>query len=96
MINIFILFSLKILACVSWRQTEGCDPNGSRQPQNDKSCNEIVPDGASGYCECQGGIRKMEKDCSKGTFDTCNDACCMIFKLFPRVILVFIIVYNIS
>ena len=61
--------------CVSWRQTGGCDPNGSREPWSDKSCDEAVPDGASGYCECQGGERRMEKECSKGGFENCNDAC---------------------
>ena len=32
----------------------------------------------------------MKKDCSKGPFETCDDACSMIFKLFSRVILVLI------
>ena len=39
------------------------------------SCDKTVPDGASGYCECQGGERKMQKECSKGTFETCDEAC---------------------
>ena len=61
--------------CVSWRQTGGCDPNGNREPVFDKSCTEGVSDGASGYCECQGGERRMEKGCNKGPYETCNDAC---------------------
>ena len=60
---------------MSWRQTGGCDPKGIRESMFDKSCSDIVSDGASGYCECQGGERKMEKGCSKGSFKTCNEAC---------------------
>ena len=37
--------------CVAWRQTGDCSPDGPREPQNDKACNEHIPDGAAGYCE---------------------------------------------
>ena len=60
---------------MSWRQTGGCDPNGLREPNSDKSCDAVIPDGASGYCECKGGERKMEKRCTKGLYDTCDAAC---------------------
>merc|ERR1712025_900140 len=61
--------------CVSWRQTGGCDPKGLREPNSDKSCNVVIPDVVSGYCECTDGKRQMEKGCSKGAFDTCDAAC---------------------
>ena len=62
--------------CVSWRQTDFCcSPNGDREPINDKSCNEAVPDNVSGFCECREGVRTMQKTCKKGKFLTCNDAC---------------------
>ena len=61
--------------CISWRQTGGCDPNGPREPQFDKPCDAYIPHGASGYCECDGGIKQMMKACSKGKFSSCNAAC---------------------
>ena len=79
--QIFTLTSLKkkqiILGnnCVSWRQTSSCSPNGNREPINDKSCNETVPNDVSGFCECREGVRTMPKWCRKGKFLNCNDAC---------------------
>jgi len=61
--------------CISWRQTGGCDPYGPREPQFDKFCDANIPNGASGYCECSGGLKQMMKGCSKGEFRNCNDAC---------------------
>merc|ERR1712003_450123 len=37
-----------------WRQTDRCHPHGSRQPQNDKTCDEVIPKNASGWCDCNG------------------------------------------
>ena len=37
--------------CVSWRQTGNCSSHGTREPENDKPCHEMIPTGASGYCE---------------------------------------------
>ncbi|TMW61351.1 hypothetical protein Poli38472_012542 [Pythium oligandrum] len=39
--------------CLGWRATEGCDPNGKRQPELDRSCLQIVPAERSGYCEIE-------------------------------------------
>ena len=61
--------------CVAWRQTGGCNPDGPREHGSDKTCYAVIPDGSSGYCECQGGERKMAKGCKKGYFETCADAC---------------------
>ena len=60
---------------MSWRQTGGCDPNGPRESHLDKNCDAIIPNDASGYCECKDGQRKMHKACIAGSFKTCNDAC---------------------
>eukprot|EP01062_Namystynia_karyoxenos_P056771 TRINITY_DN4769_c1_g1_i1.p1 TRINITY_DN4769_c1_g1~~TRINITY_DN4769_c1_g1_i1.p1 ORF type:complete len:916 (+),score=177.71 TRINITY_DN4769_c1_g1_i1:66-2750(+) len=38
-----------------WRQTRGCRPQGTREPQNDLPCGAAVPPGASGWCECGDG-----------------------------------------
>ena len=60
---------------MAWRMTGNCDPNGPREWWNDKPCDADIPNGASGYCECGGGIKRMMKGCSKGEFRNCNDAC---------------------
>lgn len=39
------------VTCIAWRQTSGCDPNGPREPDNDRACNSKIEHGASGYCE---------------------------------------------
>lgn len=62
-------------ACVSWRQTGGCSPDGRRERYRDKTCGYGIEDGWSGYCECAGGRKAMKKGCAKGAFRTCNDAC---------------------
>ena len=36
------------VGCISWRQTGGCVPTGPREPDSDRSCDQIVPAGASG------------------------------------------------
>ena len=61
--------------CISWRQTDGCEPHGDRVPQFDKPCDADIPNEASGYCECFGGIKQNMKDCSKGEFRNCYEAC---------------------
>ncbi|RHY78825.1 hypothetical protein DYB38_007554 [Aphanomyces astaci] len=37
--------------CKGWRQTGGCDPDGVREPLNDKGCTAAISGGLSGYCE---------------------------------------------
>ena len=63
------------LGCVSWRQTAGCDPNGKREPQNDKPCDDPIPHGFSGYCECEGGVRREQVACDHGVLPSCEHAC---------------------
>ena len=62
-------------ACVMWRQTKGCDPEGWHEPRNDKKCDERIPDDASGYCECRHERWRMFKGCQKGKYRTCKQAC---------------------
>jgi hypothetical protein len=68
--------------CVMWRQTGNCDPDGPRQPRDDKSCDVVIQDGISGYCECAGGIRKKRAACSVGAYATCNLACASNANLY--------------
>ena len=50
--------------------------NGPRESRWDKQCHENVPSGASGYCECSGGEKKMEKGCDDvAQYQNCNEAC---------------------
>jgi hypothetical protein len=54
--------------CTGWRQTGGCDPDGTREAGGDKGCEETVVHGASGYCECEGGRRAQEVGCEHDSF----------------------------
>ena len=45
-----------------------------------------IPNEASGYCQCYGGIKQMMKRCSKGEFRNCNEAC-RNGKFFNEIIL---------
>ncbi|KAL3658731.1 hypothetical protein V7S43_016366 [Phytophthora oleae] len=41
------------LQCVAWRATGKCRPNGPREPQNDKTCSDLIVGGVSGFCEVE-------------------------------------------
>ena len=59
-------------ACVGFRQTAGCDPGGARESSADKACEDEVPRGASGYCECRG--TRVNFTCDHAEL-FCRDAC---------------------
>jgi hypothetical protein len=59
--------------CVGWRHTGGCDPKGTREPDNDKQCTDTIAAGASGYCECDNGVR-IGATCEHDPFQ-CSYAC---------------------
>mmetsp|Transcript_12930 Transcript_12930/g.32326 ORF Transcript_12930/g.32326 Transcript_12930/m.32326 type:complete len:459 (-) Transcript_12930:53-1429(-) len=65
--------------CVMWRQTGACSPDGPREPQNDKTCDQKIAVDASGYCECGGDRRVQNPGCAHGTTNlepfTCREAC---------------------
>ena len=48
--------------CHGWRQTGGCTSSGSREPQFDKSCTDLIWTIWSGYCECDWGNHKTVGD----------------------------------
>jgi len=60
--------------CISWRQTGNCDPQGERESTQDLSCDAVVPQGASGYCECKGGRKEQLSTCEHDSF-TCENIC---------------------
>ena len=61
---------------MSWRQTEHGNADGHRRPDKDNTCHYIIPDGASGYCECVNGQKRMKKiNGEVAQYKTCNDAC---------------------
>ncbi|CAK4104077.1 unnamed protein product [Aphanomyces euteiches] len=37
--------------CIKWRQTGGCSPDGQREADNDRACDDPIAGGLSGYCE---------------------------------------------
>ncbi len=53
-----------VLGCISWRNTGGCTPDGPSEPERDVGCDTQIPTGASGDCECEGGIRVAEVTCT--------------------------------
>ena len=59
---------------MKWRQTGSCNPNGAREPSNDKGCNTEIDSGMSGYCECSFG-NVMYKGCTISPHKTCKEAC---------------------
>ena len=63
--------------CVSWRQTGACDPDGEREPTQDRPCSSRVPRGASGFCECVGRehVRLTCEDTRRGPRVICIIAC---------------------
>ena len=65
--------------CVGWRQTRDCSHKGGRDPARDRRCDEEVPAGASGSCECRGARSRKQKMVRASTCDhppfTCADEC---------------------
>eukprot|EP00301_Raphidiophrys_heterophryoidea_P026473 c9153_g1_i1.p1 GENE.c9153_g1_i1~~c9153_g1_i1.p1 ORF type:complete len:425 (-),score=99.87 c9153_g1_i1:216-1490(-) len=65
-----------VVPCLGWRNTGGCNWNGTRQPRFDRICNATVPAWASGYCEC-GTDDKFKVSCgyNGGNDGTTTCAC---------------------
>jgi hypothetical protein len=70
-----------MLTCVSWRQTDHCDPAGARLNGSDIPCKAEVPAGASGFCECLDPaepeglpFRLAKSTCDHAPF-RCKDVC---------------------
>ena len=68
--------------CVKWRQTGGCNANGPREPDKDKSCFQPIVNHASGFCECTDGTKAVEKGCNDPKFETCYEACKIRLGIF--------------
>ena len=64
------------IPCMEWRQTQGCRADGRRETDLDQTCDTVIEDEWSGYCECGEEVKKMEKGCDEpGRYFTCNEAC---------------------
>ena len=59
--------------CEGWRQTGRCTPDGPRESHSDRSCDDDVPAGASGYCQCGDG-QAAKSDCDHASFK-CQAMC---------------------
>ena len=66
--------SLVRAECVAWRQTGQCDPDGPRESGSDLTCNQVVPSGVSGFCDCGNGLRARAVTCDHAPFD-CFSQC---------------------
>lgn len=69
----------------TWRQTGGCLATGTREASNDKPCSASVPQGTSGFCDCNNDDVYGDEDvgfgCEVGEGTrVCNDVC---FKSTP-------------
>lgn len=60
-------------ACVAWRQTGECDPDGPLEPHYGRSCSQSVGSG-SGYCLCIHNVRLAKSGCGSKSF-RCQDVC---------------------
>ena len=69
-----VLNYLFLVVCLGgWKQTGGCDPDGVRESQFDKTCGTTIASGWSGYCDCEKG--RVKKTCASWSFKNCNEAC---------------------
>ena len=59
--------------CEGWLQTGRCTPDGPRESHSDRSCDDDVPAGASGYCQCGDG-QAAKSDCDHASFK-CQAMC---------------------
>ena len=59
--------------CTGWHQTGRCTPDGPRETHSDRSCDDDVPAGASGYCQCGDG-QAAKSDCDHASFK-CQAMC---------------------
>jgi len=59
--------------CEGWYQTGRCTPDGPREFHSDRSCDDDVPAGASGYCQCGDG-QAAKSDCDHASFK-CQAMC---------------------
>jgi len=60
--------------CIAWRRTGECSPTGPMEPMEDEHCNQLIPNGVSGFCECKGTSERWEATCEHAPF-TCEDRC---------------------
>ena len=60
--------------CAGWRQTKACDPHGQHEAGSDKNCTEVIPIGASGFCDCGRGVLAGQVACVHAPF-TCAVKC---------------------
>ena len=69
-----VLNYLFLVVCLGgWKQTGGCDPDGVRESQFDKTCGTTIASGWSGYCDCEKG--RVKKTCASWSYKNCNEAC---------------------
>lgn len=62
--------------CTGWEQTANCDPNGARQPTNDRPCEQGIAQGLSGVCVCEAD-RKVLLTCDHYQGTTCAENCAL-------------------
>ena len=59
-------------SCQGWRQTGGCSPDGPREPDGDRPCDEPIRQGNSGYCQCGDGSGRSKAEEERAGYVTCQ------------------------
>ena len=67
--------SIEVAACVMWRQTQNCNPDGQREPELDLPCDHNIVERQSGYCECTGSKRVKFRCSDTRPPMSCSHAC---------------------
>jgi hypothetical protein len=65
--------------CLGWRKTGGCDPDGTREKEEDQDCSATIESKLSGFCECADGARKKFA-CGHDVI-TCKSACALQYPM---------------
>ena len=60
--------------CLNFAATKNCNPNGRRNPSQDKSCDTQIVRGWAGYCQCDDGRRASPVNCRNRRHFTCRYA----------------------
>lgn len=69
------------LGCMGWRKTLNCDPSGPRDFHGDRSCEDIIPQGESGFCECDNYVQTASAPCEHRLIN-CKQECSKVAQRY--------------
>jgi len=71
------------LGCLGWRKTLNCDPSGPRDFKGDRTCDDIVPQGESGFCECDNYVQTAVAPCEHRLIN-CKQECSKVQQRYRK------------